>query len=374
MDPSRPVMRGLYPDGAVMFQQTNALSFVAASSAGIDTNNIVVTLNGQQLNSLVLAGSSTNWSVSYPHLQPNTTYTATISFTSLNGGAFSTTFAFDTYSSAYFTWEAEDFDATTNGVSGAYFDNPQVGKYFGLGFTPSIDGFQNNNGVNGFSYRPYDGANLPPGTPTAGDGARTQFPGTSDTNTDYRLTWFGDSGSWLNYTRHYPAGTYNVLGRFTEGAAATTETLSIVASGYGTSNQVKTLLGTFYIPLGGWNTWQYTPLTDGYGNLVQVKVDGSRTTLQLGGDPSATTINANFFMLIPAVAAGPQLTLSLGTAKVTLSFPTRTGASYQIQFKANLTDSSWSSLGSPISGNGSVQSVDDPISGTSRFYRVQQTP
>ena len=374
VDSSRPVMSNLYPDGSVMFQQTNALSFVASSSAGIDTKDIVVTLNGVALTDLVFTGSSTNWNVSYPNLTPNTTYTATISFTSLNGGAFSTTFAFDTYSAAYYTWEGEDFDATTNGVSGVYFDNPQVGKYFGLGFTPGIDGFQNNNGVNGFSYRPNDGANLPPGTPSAGDGVRAQFLGTSDTTTDYRLTWFGDAGSWLNYTRHYPAGTYNILGRFTEGAAATTETLSIVSSGYGTSNQVKNVLGTFYIPLGGWNTWQYTPLTDAYGNLVQVTFDGSRTTLQLGGDPSATTINANFFMLIPAAPTGPELSLSLAGGKATLSFLTRSGTTYQVQYKTSLTDLSWSALGSAISGNGSVQSVQDPISGTGRFYRVQLKP
>ena len=227
--------------------------------------------------------------------------------------------------------------------------------------------------MNGFSYRPNDG-NLPPGTPTAGDGVRTQFLATSNTNTDYRLSWFGDSGSWLNYTRHYPAGTYTVLGRFTEGAAPTTETLSIVTSGYGTPSQVKSLLGTFHIPLGGWNTWQYTPLTDPYGNLVQVTFDGSRTTLQLGGDPSATTINANFFMLIPAAVSGPQLTLSLNGGTATLSFPTRTGGTYQVQFKGKLTDPTWSPLGGAISGNGSVQSVQDPVSGSGRFYRVQLTP
>jgi hypothetical protein len=372
VDPSRPVMRGLYPDGSVMFQQTNLMSFVAASSAGIDTKNIVVTLNGVPLTNLVFSGSSTSWTVRYPRLQTNTSYAATISFTSLNGGAFSTTFSFDTYSAAYYTWEAEDFDATTNGVSGVYFDSPQVGNYLGLGFNPGVDGFQNNNGVNGFSYRPNDGVNLPPGTPAAGDGARTQFPGTSDATTDYRLTWFGDSGSWLNYTRHYPAGTYNVLGRFTEGAAPTTESLSIVTSGYGTTTQVKNLLGTFYIPLGGWNTWQYTPLTDPYGNRVQVTFDGSRTTLQLGGDPSATTINANFFMLIPVPASAPQLTMSHVNGRLTLSWPTRVGTSYQVQIKSSLSDPNWSSVGVVLAGTGSVRTFQDNLSAAARFYRVQE--
>ena len=203
---------------------------------------------------------------------------------------------------------------------------------------------------------------------------RTQFPGTSNASTDYRLSWFGDSGSWLNYTRHYPAGTYTVLGRFTEGAAATTETLSLVTSGYGTATQTKSLLGTFHIPLGGWNTWQYTPLTDAGGNPVQVTFDGSRTTLQLGGDPSPTTINANFFMLLPVAASGPQISLSINGSTAALSFPTRNGSTYQVQFKARLTDASWTPLGSAITGNGSFKTVQDPVSASGRFYRVQLTP
>jgi hypothetical protein len=305
--------------------------------------------------------------VSYSQLKPNTSYTATISFTSLNGGAFTTSFAFDTYSAAFYTWEAEDFDFTSNGVPGKFFDNPPADAYQDLDFTPGIDGFQADPGANPFSYRP-NSLGLPPATPTAGDGVRAQFVG----KTDYRISWFGP-GSWLNYTRHYPAGTYNILGRFTEGASDTEVILSRVTSGFGTTSQTTSRLGTFFVPLGGWNTWEYTPLTDAQSNLVAVTFDGSQTTLQLGGSPvqGQATINANFFMLIPAAAPAPELSVSVGSGKVTLSFATRSGSSYQVQYKNNLTDATWSSLGSALAGTAATLSVQDSSPGNLRFYRLK---
>jgi hypothetical protein len=367
VDPSRPVLRNLYPDGSVMFQQTNTLSFVASSSAGIDTNSVTVTLNGVKVSNLVFTGSANSLTVSYPQLKPNTSYIATISFTSVNGGGFTTTLSFDTYSSAYYSWEAEDFDYTSNSVPGQCFENPQVNAYQGLDFTPGVDGFQADPGANPFSYRP-NTLGLPPGTPTAGDGLRTQFVG----KTDYRISWFGP-GSWLNFTRHYPAGTYTVLGRLTEGASDSQVTLSRVTSGFGTTSQMTSPLGTFFVPLGGWNTWQYTPLTDAQSNLVTVTFDGSRSTLQLGGSPiqGQATINANFFMLIPATAPAPSLSATVSGGKVILSLPTVTGSTYQVQYKNNITDTGWSSLGSAIVGNGATQSVQDSLAAANRFYRVQ---
>jgi hypothetical protein len=343
------------------------LSFLASSSAGIDTNSVTVTLNGVKVSNLVFTGSANSLTVSYPQLKPNTPYIATISFTSVNGGGFTTTLSFDTYSSAYYTWEAEDFDYTSNSVPGQCFENPQVNAYQGLDFTPGVDGFQADPGANPFSYRP-NTLGLPPGTPTAGDGLRTQFVG----KTDYRISWFGP-GSWLNFTRHYPAGTYTVLGRFTEGASDSQVTLSRVTSGFGTTSQKTSPLGTFFVPLGGWNTWQYTPLTDAQSNLVTVTFDGSQTTLQFGGSPiqGQATINANYFMLIPATAPAASLSATVSGGKVILSLPTVTGSTYQVQYKNNITDTGWSSLGSAIVGNGATQSVQDSLAAANRFYRVQ---
>jgi hypothetical protein len=56
---------------------------------------------------------------------------------------------------------------------------------------------------------------------------------------------------------------------------------------------------------------------------------------------------------------------------VVLTWQSVAGHSYQVQYKNNLTDPGWLPLGSVISGNGGSQSVNDPITGTNRFYRVQ---
>jgi len=132
-------------------------------------------------------------------------------------------------------------------------------------------------------------------------------------------------------------------------------------------------LGTFNIPLGGWDTWESAYLTDASGNRVTLTFDGSQQTLRLTGNPVQAgdpTINVSFFVLVPA----PQptmLTVTLSNGNVVLSFPTETGSSYQVEYKNRLTDTTWTPLGSPVSGNGSSQSVKDPAAGSSRFYRVQ---
>jgi hypothetical protein len=54
-----------------------------------------------------------------------------------------------------------------------------------------------------------------------------------------------------------------------------------------------------------------------------------------------------------------------------LSFPTENGFTYQVQYKNNLTDSTWTDLGSALTGNGSVQTVTDAATAANRFYHVK---
>ena len=75
-------------------------------------------------------------------------------------------------------------------------------------------------------------------------------------------------------------------------------------------------------------------------------------------------------MLVP-VASPVLITPSLNGGNMVLSFPTDSGFSYQVQYKNGLIDASWSTLGTAVEGNGAVQSVNDPATGSSRFYRLQ---
>lgn len=52
-----------------------------------------------------------------------------------------------------------------------------------------------------------------------------------------------------------------------------------------------------------------------------------------------------------------------------VSFPTESGFNYDLEFQTQITASNWSVL-TTVPGDGSKQSVRDPLSDTPRFYRV----
>jgi hypothetical protein len=360
-----PVISGMYPNGTAYFQDSSTLGFGVSSAAGVDTNSIIVVLNGAAVTNLTFAGSSTNWSVGYSGLRSNTTYTAVITVTTLSGAAISLTNRFDTFYSGNYQWEAEDFDYS----GGKFFDSPQVFAYYGLAGEAGVDYVESDvNAVNGsFLYRP--APSIPTGTgDVASDGQRSQF---TTGKTNYNIGYFG-VGTWANYTRHYPLGTYTVWGRFAEGNNSTVALLSQVVSGVGTTNQGTSLLGTFQVPAAGWTSWEWAPLTDASGNLAKVTFDGSQTTLRLGGGTVSgqDEVNIDFLMLTPTMPA-PKITSSIASGHIALSFVTQSGYSYQVLHKDNLTDAIWTPLGSPVVGNNAVQSVNEPMSVNSGFYRLQ---
>jgi hypothetical protein len=370
-DTTLPVISDLYPNGTNLFQQSSTLSFSVASSDSINASGITVTLNGTAVSSLVVGGTPTSRTVSYAGLQPNTVYNAAIFVRTATGNTASLSYSFDTYPSGLYQLESADYDYTSNNVSGLFFDNPQIDRYNGLLATPGIDEQEVTSGapLNEDVYRPSpDGSTVVVCTQSGGDVARTQF----GSNPTWRINWFG-FGDFCNYTRKYPAGSYNIIGRFTEGGANSSATLYKVTAGVGTSTQTTSLLGTFNIPLNGWNAWAYQTLVDGSAKPVVVTFDGNKTTLQLAGPQSddGQTINAGFFMLVPATASGPTVTATASAGNVTLSIATVTGSNYQVQTRSSLSTGTWGNVGAALSGNNAVQTMQFPTSGSAGFYRVQ---
>ncbi|HEY4417819.1 MAG TPA: lamin tail domain-containing protein, partial [Verrucomicrobiae bacterium] len=315
-DTSLPLITGLYPDGSTFFQFTNTLSFTASSTIGINASNIVVLLDGTNMaGALTLSGSPTSWQVQCP-VTINASHTSVIMVTANNGNRVGVTNIFNDFSAGNYQWEAEDYDYSSNGISGLFFDNPQTNAYAGLPAMPNADNHQSDLGASPFNYRPNSPA---PSTTVAGDGQRVQFAG----KTDYNIGFFG-GGSWLNYTRHYPAGTYFIFGRFAEGASSTEAVLSQLTSGYGTVNQTSNQLGIFNIPPGGWSTWEWAPLTDNNGAWLKVRFDDSRQTLQLAGSPigGQPEVNVNFLMLVPAIPAPFTVmqAINSGTTNVQITY------------------------------------------------------
>lgn len=73
----------------------------------------------------------------------------------------------------------------------------------------------------------------------------------------------------------------------------------------------------------------------------------------------------------------PQITdaRAQGNGQLQISFTTRPGQNYQLQFKDSLTETSWTSLGGSIPGSGSALTVSDDMTGhPQRFYRLLASP
>jgi hypothetical protein len=83
--------------------------------------------------------------------------------------------------------------------------------------------------------------------------------------------------------------------------------------------------------------------------------------------PSFGTAYANYLWLSPTFG----INASMSGPNVTLTFPTESWHSYQLQYKNTLTDPSWSNLGGRSGGNDTLQSVSDSTSATNRIYRIR---
>ena len=304
---------GVYPNGTNLFQPSSALTFTAASPAGVA--NVTVTLTVSTLSGsatfikhltvgnglTVVSGSGTSEILSAA-LTTNTLYSAVINVTDANNNTASSTVSFDTISPSY-TWEAEDFD--NSDMTPNYIDNPQVNQYAGL---PSVSGVDYNNtspGSGQAAYRP-QGLETENGGST-GDTPRLQYINT--TNLDYDVG-YNNGGNWGNYTRHYPAGLYNVYVRGSGGNGAQTDAGEITNAS-GTASFAGTGPYAFSVQGHGWNTWEWDPVLDSNGKLAQLTISSSVTTSTLQLIIDKGNCNENFFMLVPADTNPPPTSTSL---------------------------------------------------------------
>lgn len=426
-----PGLSYIYPNGQP-FEHTNVFNFTVTpnNGASILTSGIDLVINGVDVSAglTVTSAAGNTWKVSYP-LQYNTVYAAVISITNTSGLFSNFPYNFDTFNVNSYQWEAVDYDFSTNnnyvttgtgstgqtnnGVAGwfsaQFIDNPvptadinstagvggtgplgeeETNSYFGypIDFTGGISGTDpfgagaialqgvdinvtaNGQGAGQYLYRIGDTV----GNQVATDylrpkftAARTKF---NDLNIGLYNVGYIAAGNWFNYTRDYPAGSYNVWGRLASGAGAYSLALGQVTAGVGTTNQTVTPLGTFTSTTGlGWQGWQWITLEDANTNPVVVTLSGHATTFRA---TAGTGLNMEYFMLVPAP---PKVTLtaSYAAGQFSVSFPTQTGYTYQVQYRSSLTASSWSSVGLSIPGDGTVHNVTESSPG---FYRVVLTP
>jgi hypothetical protein len=302
--PTPPNILNLYPSGTLLMQGTNKLAFTATASSTI--TNVQVVLNGTDVSaSLTIAGSTTSNSVIYPSLQSNKVYSVTITVKDANNLSSSVSRTFDTFDANSFTWEGEDYDF--NG--GSYIDNPVLPSTS----NPSPNSYYTKAGVEGVDYQDTSGDGTKAyrttdrmATEPCGDLLRQKYVVAQQTDPsiqDYDIGWFNPN-EWINFTRSYPTGTFNIWARMSSPGAATI-TLSRVTNGWGTASQSTVDLGTFSLLAGqGWGTYNWVPLTDTAGNLVQVTMGGTNTLRATTGGND----NAQFFMLVAANTNLPTIT------------------------------------------------------------------
>jgi hypothetical protein len=186
------------------------------------------------------------------------------------------------------------------------------------------------------------------------------------------------TNNWLNYTRTYPSGTFNVWGRLGAGGGAFSGcTLSMVTSGAGTSNQTTQVLGTFSDAApSGWQVYHWIPLLDTNGNQVYVQLSGKATlrlTAPANAGPGGAGLNPLFIMLAPAIPPVTAFSISakMAGANVQISIPTQTGHSYTIWYSGSLSPASWGQVGGSITGDGNVHVVNQTPVGDTGFYQVR---
>jgi hypothetical protein len=406
-----PGLVSVYPDGTHPFEQTNSISFVATAGTGASfpsSADIHLVLNGVDVTpGVTFTAVGTNWAGSYP-LRGDTVYSAVINLTNNLNLSSSIPISFDTFNSNYYTWEAVDYDFSTNNntssppqqgtevgpgwVSAQFIDDPiptgdingtgtgpvgteATNSYFGYpeNWTPGNDpygagaiaqqGIDVNVTANGqtIAYEQYrfgDGVGAQPSSdyirPKFMTSQTTGWPAegiAADPNVGPFNICYYDTGNWLNYTRHFPPGSYYVWGRQANNANYT-NSLSVV-TGAGSTNQTATVLGTFTdTNAQGFQAWHWLPLLDSNGNKVALNLTGAATTLR------ATALadnNMEFFMLSP----GPfKLTPTVTGGQVKISFPVAPGCTYLVQYKSNLAASNWTTVYTiTLNSDGAVTSV-----------------
>lgn len=308
----------LAPAGGSFLPTNTIVTCVVAKTnnagSAVASGNVVVKVNGVAAASGVsISDGGTVWNVSFTNnYQLNKSYTVVVSATSADGGLGARQITFDTFDPNNFTWEAEDF----NFGGGSFFDTIVLCTNFG-GSTP-------NCYFDRVGYTNIDESELnftvTITIPTTNevyrfgdlnDTIRDEWVDTFLTTDTYVRSKYTNEGipdyeirniaanEWVNYTRTYPTGTYNIYARVASAAAMTSQ-LDLVDDAT-TTNQNLTKIGRFVRP-GGTAGYEFVPLTDDSGAtpIVVELTSTSPTTIRSSAISAGYT--PNYYMLVPTAA------------------------------------------------------------------------
>jgi len=383
---------------------SNPITFAVQTfnSNPINTNSLKMFLNGADVTSqLILTNRSTllnpnpNFGVRYTGtLAPNTIYNGKIIILDNTGSGTTNTWVFDTFlTNGTVTIEAEDF----NYGGGLYQDNPPVSglKADGTPVGGAGTGYYNGAGATdivGIEDIDYHDSHVQGIDTAARNQYRTaDFIGTVqgrvervyDVRQKYRTADVGEyviaganAGEWMNYTRTFPAGSYNVYLRASSQKAQAMR-FDEVTAGSTTSNQTTVLRGQFLVPnTGASSRFRYVPLTDSAGNIQTLNLSGVKTLrltdLESSQQNTLTVgdLQLNYLLFVPAAAPGtlrPFIAYANPAGGTVLFDPEGTvqihilnrdtpvsTASIQLRFDGNNVTSGSSIIGTTTNGPGAT--------------------
>ncbi|MBM3836925.1 MAG: hypothetical protein FJ398_02990 [Verrucomicrobia bacterium] len=311
-----PVISEVKPaEFANFLPASTPVSFKATDDKPLDNAKIEVSLNGSALTSatgLTITGAGNSRTVSFGGLAANANYAVEIKVTDSDNASAGSTLYFDTFSPNNLVIEIEDF----NFGGGQFVDNPIV---IPEGTGPQAKAYANQAGVQGTDYsdtrtsfqnvpyRPDDYVRMRQSLDLTRD-KFTKAGGSAASVFDYDV---GDivAGEWMNYTRTFPAGTYEVYLRESLVNGTQVEAvLEKMTSDRSQPNQTTRTLGSFLAPRTGY-LLRNIPLTDGLGkSKVIVRLSGLETLRlrQVSSAPSDGGIFQNYLVFVPVADPGLQ--------------------------------------------------------------------
>lgn len=262
------------------------ISFKATDDQAIAANSISINLDGvayTTANGLAVTGAEQARTATLTgKLLPNKNYTAVLSVTDSANVTTTKTLYFDTFGSEAIVVEAEDYN-----FGGAYFDNPVV---IPEGSGPQDQAYGGQTGVEGTDF--HETRTSPNGTDTkyrsadpirmqrSLDIVRSKFAEAGGTESGVYDFDVGDivAGEWLNYTRTFPSGAYEVYVRQALVNMATGESvLEQVLTDATQPDQTVKSLGSFLGVRTGFEFRNFA-LTDGSGqNKLRLNLNGPTT-------------------------------------------------------------------------------------------------
>jgi hypothetical protein len=331
--PAAPSIANIAPTFGANFltASSTVVSFDASDNLNVPLGNMSLTLDGIRYTngSPGVTITPTNTVATTRHfalsgaLAANANYAGTIQVTGPFGLSSTLAVAFDTFLATDFVVEAEEYNFSTNGADGgAFIDHPHLDAQGSSGDPLAYNGVTGLQDIDYHDYRTggifsfdanHDFRLDNPYNTRSTDFLRAKYSSAGPQgDAGYNEEELSDrrNGDWLNYTRTYPAGTYNLFLRqsqfkFPQSLA----TLERVTSDRRQTNQTTSVLGSFIgSPVG--TLFANTPLSDGAGNPLVLRLSGNVDTFRLNeritpdGNADIGTMALNYFIFVPVSDPG----------------------------------------------------------------------